>query len=129
MIKNYLKIALRHISKNKGYLLINVPQAVADISQVQEGVRLNGRDIVVKTGEQLFSEHLTLVDPNFLEVFTYTMEMGAAAVLKDPSQIILTKKIAQKYFGDTNPIGKIISINPTLAKGFSSRRSNSKSTP
>ena len=167
MFKNYLKIALRHIRRNKGYLLINVvgiglglalciisfinyqyfqqsdtfhekadhifrvivwdkggdivqgnvaaplmPQAVADISQVQEGVRLDGRNIVVKTGEQLFSEHLTLVDPNFLDLFTYTMEMGAAAVLKDPSQIILTKRIAQKYFGDTNPIGKIISINP-----------------
>ena len=167
MIKNYLKIALRHISRNKGYLLINVlglglglalciisfinfqyfqqadtfhekadnvfrvivwdeggdivqgnvvaplmTQAVAEVSQVQDGVRLDGRGVVVKIGEELFSEHLTLVDPNFLDVFTYTMEMGSAAVLKDPSKIILTKKRAQKYFGDANPIGKIISINP-----------------
>ena len=108
MIKNYLKIALRHISRNKGYLLINVvgigiglalciisfinyqyfqqsdtfhekadhifrvivwdeggdivqgnvaaplmPQAVADVSQVQEGVRLDSRNVVVKIGEEL----------------------------------------------------------------------------
>jgi len=167
MIKNYIKIALRHISRNKGYLLINVvglgiglalciisfvnyqyfqqadtfhektdnifrvivwdeggdivqgnvaapvmPQAVTDISQVQEGVRLDGRGIVVKIGEQLFSEYLTLVDPNFLDVFTYDIEMGTAAALKDPSKIVLSKKMAQKYFGEENPIGKIIAINP-----------------
>ena len=166
MIKNYLKIAIRHISRNKGYLLINVaglgiglalciisfinyqyfqqadtfhekadnifrvivwdkggdivqgnvaaplmPQAVADVSQVQEGVRLDSRNVVVKIGEDLFSENLTLVDSNFLDVFSYTMEMGTATVLKDPSKVILTKKMAQKYFGDTNPIGKVISIN------------------
>ncbi len=167
MIKNYFKIALRHISRNKSYLFINVigmglalacciiafvnyqyfekadsffeksdrifrvtmddigssytkgdvvaplvPRAVADISQVVEGTRIEEKSVIVQLEGQVFSEDLSAVDPNFLEVFSYTIQQGNEKALKDPANVVVTEKIAQKYFGNTNPIGQILSINP-----------------
>lgn len=167
MIKNYFKIAFRHISRNKSYLFINVigmglalacciiafvnyqyfeksdsffeksdqlfrvtvdnigsartkgdvvsplvPRAVADISQVLEGTRIEEKSVIVKVKEQVFSEDLSVVDPNFLEVFSYTIQQGDEKALKNPANVIITEKTAQKYFGNNNPIGQVLSINP-----------------
>ena len=39
-------------------------------------------------------------DPQFFEVFHYNWLAGSAAVLKEPNVTVLTKKMAEKYFGD-----------------------------
>ncbi|WBL22293.1 ABC transporter permease [Zunongwangia sp. HRR-M8] len=50
------------------------------------------------------------VDPNFLEVLNYPLQQGnAITCLLDPNSIVITPQIAEKYFGDTNPMGKILS--------------------
>jgi len=167
MFKNYLKIALRHIVRNKSYLLINiiglglaiacciiafvnyqyfetadrfhtksdqifrvtvrnvgvdrpkgnivspvVSRAVADIPQVKEGVRVDVQEVIVKQGTHIFSESILTVDPNFLEVFTYKILQGDANALANPSNIILTEAAAEKYFGEKDPLGEVLSINP-----------------
>ncbi len=51
-------------------------------------------------------------DPNFFEVFTLPVIEGEAVVpLQEPFSIVLTKKEAQRYFGDTkNAIGKNLEL-------------------
>jgi len=63
--------------------------------------------------EKKFKENLfASVDPNFFQVFTLRFIKGdVKTALKEPNTVVVTKAFAKKYFGDADPIGKVISIN------------------
>ncbi|GHA33857.1 ABC transporter permease [Salinimicrobium marinum] len=49
------------------------------------------------------------VDPNFFEIFTLPVVKGNINdPLKEPNSIVITEQEAKKYFGDEDPIGKIL---------------------
>ena len=57
-------------------------------------------------------ERILAVDPSFLKMFTFPMIKGDTnTALNNPSSVVLTKKIANKYFGEKNPIGKTINVD------------------
>lgn len=65
-----------------------------------------------------FEKRFFFADTNFFKVFNIKMRSGNyKTALADPSSIVLTETTAKKYFGDKNPIGKIITI-PVLGKNF-----------
>ena len=50
-------------------------------------------------------------DPNFLTIFSFPLNSGnPKTVLNEPYSIIITDEIANKYFGNENPIGKTITV-------------------
>ncbi|MFZ2904787.1 MAG: ABC transporter permease [Cyclobacteriaceae bacterium] len=50
-------------------------------------------------------------DSNFFNFFSFKLIQGdAATALKEPNSVVITGELASKYFGDTDPIGKIITI-------------------
>ncbi|MEQ9591171.1 MAG: ABC transporter permease [Cyclobacteriaceae bacterium] len=52
------------------------------------------------------------VDQDFIQMFTFRMLNGdAESVLMNPNSIVLTEKLALKYFGDVNPVGKMMIFN------------------
>jgi putative ABC transport system permease protein len=52
------------------------------------------------------------VDTTFFKVFTFPLVKGNVdKVLKKMGGILISEKAASKYFGDTDPIGKYLSIN------------------
>lgn len=49
------------------------------------------------------------VDSNFLQVLTYPLIKGnPKTCLIDPNSVVITETIAEKYFGDTDPMGKTL---------------------
>src|SRR5450432_2219084 len=49
--------------------------------------------------------------PSFFKIFDFPLLAGSYASLKDPNNVLLTKEIAEKYFGDwKTAIGKTIKI-------------------
>jgi putative ABC transport system permease protein len=46
------------------------------------------------------------VDPEFFEIFGFPLEKGSPAI--EPRTVVLNHETAQKFFGDTNPIGQTI---------------------
>jgi putative ABC transport system permease protein len=51
-------------------------------------------------------------DPGFFEMFSFPLLKGdPGSVLLNPYSVILTEKTAAKYFGEEDPIGKILTIN------------------
>lgn len=172
MFKNYLKVALRNITRNKGYSFINLlgltvgitcclliflwvrdevsydthhedaerifrvildykventnkvyamtpgPLAVAlkqDLPQVEEAVRLLAQtNRLVKYGElkAFYETHFYFVDPEFFDVFTIPLVKGnSSTALNRPYTVVISEKIAQKYFGQEDPIEKTLNIN------------------
>jgi len=63
---------------------------------------------------ELVSHHETrafYADSSFFSVFTFPLIEGdASKLLKNPNSLILSASAAKKYFGDENPIGKVISL-------------------
>ncbi|MFC2096869.1 ABC transporter permease [Bacteroidota bacterium] len=52
------------------------------------------------------------VDPQFIGLFTFPMISGDVNnALTDVRSIVLTKTLAENFFGEENPIGKILNIN------------------
>jgi putative ABC transport system permease protein len=53
-----------------------------------------------------------LVDPSFLEVFTFPLLKGnPATALTEPNSLILTQQAAEKIFGKSDPLGQTLSVS------------------
>lgn len=53
-----------------------------------------------------------ITDSNFFQFFNFPLIKGnAASVLNEPASIVLTASAAKKYFGNEDPMGKIIAMN------------------
>jgi ABC-type antimicrobial peptide transport system permease subunit len=86
------------------------PLVKNDISGVEEVVRVQMSNSPVKLGEKNFSKRIAWCDLNFFKVFTIKMISGSSSSFSDKNTIFLDEELADIYFGDENPIGKIISV-------------------
>ncbi|MEP6712013.1 MAG: ABC transporter permease, partial [Ferruginibacter sp.] len=86
-----------------------------DYSFTEDVVRINSQ----LNGDAVYGNvnvpvHGFFADPSFLNVFNFKLQQGnAATALNSPDDILLTPKSAKKIFGNTNPMGKTVTI-----KGF-----------
>ena len=64
--------------------------------------------MLFRHGDKVFFESsLIAADSSFLEMFTFPLLSGEkSTALNSPHSILLTEKLARKYFGETNPIGE-----------------------
>ncbi len=67
-------------------------------------------DVVVSRGEKQHSEkNIIGADSTIFDVFTIPLIAGDPnTALTQPNSIVITEKIAKKYFGDTNPLGQTL---------------------
>jgi len=63
---------------------------------------------------RFLEEYLAAVDPTFFQIFSFPFISGnPKTALEDRYSIILTKDLADKIFGDEDPMGKVIKLNST----------------
>lgn len=171
MIRNYIKIALRNITRQKGYAFINIfglaigftcallifswvydeltydrfhenleqiyrveqdqfysgqayhvtvtPYPSAEgwkkkIPEIAESVRLGWvGNLLFERGDHAFFENeIRAVDSSLFDVFTFPLKYGnPQTALNKPYSMVLSQEVADKYFGDENPLGKTIRID------------------
>jgi len=171
MLKNFLKIAVRNIFRNKTYSFINIfglsigiacsiliilwihhelsfdrfhknssdlfivaekfynqngieygsalPYPAAeelkkDYPEILKVSRVyNLKEFLFVHNDKRFIENRILtVDPEFLTMFSFALIHGDAnSVLDDPNSVVITKKTARKYFGNANPVGKMLRVD------------------
>lgn len=81
--------------------------------EVLEATRLrDGGAPIIAHGKQTFRETaVAFADSNFFEVFTLPFLKGdPKTALTQPNTMVITQAVAQKYFGNEDPIGKILTI-------------------
>ncbi len=77
-----------------------------DFPQIDNICRIQDQNVVIKLEDKVFHEKISFVDPSYLEMLTFPLAEGYPSSLKDNSSIILSAEMAEKYFGEMNPIGE-----------------------
>ncbi len=83
----------------------------SEYPEVLEATRLrNYGNPRITYGDKTFKENaFAYVDSNFFEVFTLPFLKGnPKTALLEPNTIVISESVAKKYFGDEDPIGKIL---------------------
>ena len=66
----------------------------------------------LKYKEKKFEESFALTDPHFFEIFNFKfIEGNPHTAFSDPNSIIMTEKMAEKYFGNSDAVGKSLELN------------------
>jgi len=81
--------------------------------EVADYTRLSNRgQVFVSYEDKQFKESkIAYADENFLKMFSIPYIAGDAQNgLKDPNSIVISKAMANKYFGDQQPIGKMLKL-------------------
>lgn len=83
------------------------------VSGVEAFVRLWELPLKVKTihsESEEVAEKCLYADTSFFKVFTFPLVWGRLDAVPPYQWAVISKKAAQKYFGDTNPVGKQLSV-------------------
>ena len=91
-----------------------VSQLPGTFPQIEEMVWVEpSLHTAIKVGENKFySDRVFATDSNFLKVFDIgLLEGDRENMLKEPFSAIISASLAQKYFGESNPIGQIILLS------------------
>ena len=89
------------------------PALKAEIPEIVDSTRAqNLRAQLIRYKDKSFEEYdIWSVDPSFLKIFTFPMIRGNPEnALSGTSSLVMTERLATKFFGDENPIGKVINV-------------------
>lgn len=170
LFNNHVKIALRTLSKQKGYAFINIfglaigltcfilislfvqfelsydrfhdkadriyriakeypggyflgtnkwtstpgPLAKAlleEVPEVEHVTQIHPANSLIEYSDERFYESGIYATEHFFDLFSFQVLQGAPRnALVDPNSIVLAKSLAEKYFGDANPIGQTLAV-------------------
>jgi putative ABC transport system permease protein len=82
-----------------------------EIPEVRETVRFGiWRTMPMSYGDKSFTEkYMAVADSNFFKFFSFqVVEGNPETFLKGPNKLVITESAATRYFGNENPIGKIM---------------------
>ena len=80
-------------------------------TQMQHVVRIFNTSRTFQYGDHAFQERVIYVDPGFWDVFSFPLIKGdPATALNSKDAIIISETVAQKFFGNTDPMGKTVSF-------------------
>ena len=71
--------------------------------------RFNFGDMNLKLGDQIFSEDIKYVDPDFFSMFSFEFIKGNAEDFRNKSKLFITDELAMKLFNSTDVVGKMVS--------------------
>lgn len=108
--------------------LLSHPYVLADdlkngLPEVEAVVRSqgNGNAVFWYNGQsfKMGENKVVYMESNFFTIFDFPLKQGnAAQVLRRPENIVINERTAQRFFGNTDPIGKTISLTAENGKIF-----------
>ena len=80
--------------------------------EVLDYTRFHHMESLVKYGDETIKErNILYAQSSFFNLFSFPLVMGKAdSTLLDLNHAVITEETARKYFGDENPMGKVITI-------------------
>lgn len=111
------RVTLNAIDFNANVSLALAPAFRTDFPELEQVTQvMYNTDPLIKVNNKRFLEKdYAFADEHFTSVFNYTWLAGdPKTALKEPNSIVLTETLAKKYFGSSNPMGQVISVDNNL---------------
>jgi putative ABC transport system permease protein len=83
----------------------------AELSDVELTARTISREFLIKMGVEGFYQNIRFVDPELLQIFDFEYIHGDKTALDDPSGLLITESVAMKYFGSTDAVGRVVTMD------------------
>ncbi|NIO49371.1 MAG: FtsX-like permease family protein [Candidatus Aminicenantes bacterium] len=94
------------------------PTLLDEFAEVSHATRIHtfyNEDFLFVYDKKSFYEKGLLADKYFFDVFSFRLIEGdSQSALAEPLSLIISEKLAAKYFGNDKPLGKTISLNGRL---------------
>lgn len=65
----------------------------------------------IANGDKKLTTNGNFAQPEITEILSLKMLKGSRGVLKDPSSIVISAKLAKAIFGDADPMNKVVKLN------------------
>ena len=100
-------------NQRENWAITPMPMAPAlknNIAGVDDYTRIRRGDGILRYGDKVFDEGFHFVDSDFFKIFTFPVKYGSENNLLNKNGIVITERIAEKYFGNINPVGKLVTF-------------------
>lgn len=114
-VNNEVKFGDNHFDMAVSPALLGITM-VREFPQVEQYTRLRwyGGFLVKKGNENIQEGRVGFADSTLFDVFTLPMLAGnPKTALKEPHSLVITEKIARKYFNTVDAVGRTMTINDT----------------
>jgi len=80
--------------------------------EVESAVRMRMDEYIIKSGDKLLNEkRFMFADSSFFDLFSFGLLRGDVhSALSGPRRVILTETTARRYFGEQDPMGRMIHV-------------------
>lgn len=96
------------------------PVMSREIPGIEKFVRLTAQDreqVVTYQDKQFAEERYCFTEPAFFELFNFPIKRGEkTGQLVRPNTVVLTENAARRYFGEAEPLGKILTFRTATAE-------------
>ena len=86
----------------------------AELPEIEHAVRYAwlGEQLVNHKESSIYETGIVAVDPAFLEIFSFPLLRGdPRTVLDEPNSIVIDRAMADRYFGEEDPLGQTLTLN------------------
>ena len=92
------------------------PLVERDYPEIERAIRFRRvTQALIQRGSDQFYETFHFTDSTVFEVFNFTFIAGdPQTALKDLYSLVLTERMSEKYFGDSDPLGKTLTIDDSI---------------
>jgi putative ABC transport system permease protein len=88
------------------------PALKEDIPEIIDYTRSTAKRFRLKYKERSFDEIVEFADPSLFKIFDFSLAKGnPQKALSDPHSIVISADMAVKYFGNEEPLGKILNAD------------------
>ena len=102
---------------NVGFEKFNAVQAAlaplieSELADVEAVARTINREYLLSMGQDVFYQNIRFADPDLLHIFELEYLHGDSTALADPSALVISESAAIKYFGSTDVVGEVVTLD------------------
>lgn len=89
------------------------PALVAEVPEIDKAVKITWEDErLLAVGEKAYKEKGRIAGPDLFQIFSFRLIHGSAkTAITGPTSIVISETVAQKLFGKTDVIGRMIRLD------------------